>query len=282
MPVLTGIFTPDDFGALALVSAIAATLGTVVSGRYEMVCVVAPHDETGNAIARQGAIVAAGLSTVAAVLLMVASLVVLLGAGGFGKPPVVVLGIPLLVALSGTADSQALYDTRLGNYGVLSAWHSQSPGCSHRASDLGTDGPLPRCAHCTTILFSGVPLVRLIWLIRRNSSPKHLSYRAFLNEYRKYPIYQVPAAIANTLSTNITIFALGAAYGVNSVGIYSIATRVTGAPSTIITGPVNTVYFREAARLSANRKKSIQIYGGVVVGLLITGLLGFATLVPLF
>jgi Co/Zn/Cd efflux system component len=102
---------------------------------------------------------------------------------------VVVLGIPLLVALSGTAAAQALYDTRLGNYGVLSALTiARALGVVIAQVTWGLMDPSLAALIVPTILFSGVPLVRLIWLIRQNSSPKHLSCRAFLVEYRKYPI----------------------------------------------------------------------------------------------
>ncbi len=279
VPMLTEIFTPDDFGALALMSAIAATAGTIASGRYEMVCIVAPHDEAGNATARQAASVASWLSVGAGALFAGVSLFLYLGYGGLGRPSVVVFGIPVLIALTGIGAAQVLLDTRLGNYGLLAVLTVlRSVGMVIVQVGWGQFYPSLSALIVPFIAFSAIPLVRLLWLLRLHPARNQMPTREFLRRYRTYPIFQVPAALANSLSSNIIVFALGGAYGVTSVGIYSIATRITSAPSAIVAGPVNTVYFREAARLSRDRRKSLQMYGGVVVGLLVVGVAGFVLL----
>lgn len=279
VPMLTSLYSPDDFGALALMSAIAATIGTIVSGRYEMVCIVAPHDEDGNATARQAASVASWLSAAAGALFTAISLVLLLGFSGLGKPAIVLLGIPLLIALTGVAAAQSLFDTRLGNYGLLALLTvARSVGVVVGQIIWGHLNPSLAALIVPFLAFSALPLFRLAWLLRRYPKHNRMSTREFLRRYRTYPIYQVPAALANSLSSNITVFALGGAYGVASVGIYSIATRITTAPAAIVAGPVNTVYFREAARLSTDKRKSLRMYGGVVLGLLIVGVVGFLAL----
>ena len=44
-PILTRIYTPEDFGIFAIYLAITAILGNIVSGRYELAIMIPKKDE---------------------------------------------------------------------------------------------------------------------------------------------------------------------------------------------------------------------------------------------
>ena len=45
MPILTRIYTPEDFGLYAIYGAIITILGTIASGRYELAILLPDKDE---------------------------------------------------------------------------------------------------------------------------------------------------------------------------------------------------------------------------------------------
>ena len=51
-PILTRIYTPEDFGVFALYMAIAAIISVVSTGRYEMAIMLPKRNEDVNAIVK--------------------------------------------------------------------------------------------------------------------------------------------------------------------------------------------------------------------------------------
>lgn len=61
-PILTRIYTPEDFGIFALYLSISSILGVVVSGRYELAIVLPEKDDDAINIVALSALIALGIS----------------------------------------------------------------------------------------------------------------------------------------------------------------------------------------------------------------------------
>lgn len=281
VPLVTGLYSPISYGAFALVLAASATLSVVVTGRYEILCVVAAHDSAGEVEARTGL----RLSVIIAVVIcagawLVCGIVVLLwGPGMASEDEAAWFLTPPLVLLAALMSIQSVADTRHERYGLL-AWLMimRSLILAGGQIILGFFSPTTLSLVTALALSYAPSAVRLGAVVWRDRGLAVLPYRRVAHVHRRYPQYQVPAALANALSTNVMVFALGAAYGIASVALYSVATRLTSFPSSIVGGPVNTVYLREAARGSSEPVRSRRLYRQVNLTLGLVGLAVFAAL----
>ncbi len=61
-PILTRLYTPEEFGVLALFVSITILLGTVISGRYDLAIMMPERDEEAIGIAALGLIIATIIS----------------------------------------------------------------------------------------------------------------------------------------------------------------------------------------------------------------------------
>jgi O-antigen/teichoic acid export membrane protein len=66
-------------------------------------------------------------------------------------------------------------------------------------------------------------------------------------EYRRFPMYSAPAGLANVGNINLMNFALPILLTPATLGYYSLAMRVLGAPVQQVAGPIGQVFMREAA-----------------------------------
>ena len=70
-PILTRIYTPEDFGVFALFMAIASIFGTIVNGRYELAIMLPRKNEDAINIFALGFIIAFVISLILLILVLV-------------------------------------------------------------------------------------------------------------------------------------------------------------------------------------------------------------------
>ena len=70
-PILTRIYTPEDFGVFALFIAITAILGTVANGRYELAIMLPKKDEDAINIFALGFIITCFISLILLILVVI-------------------------------------------------------------------------------------------------------------------------------------------------------------------------------------------------------------------
>ncbi|WP_254921008.1 lipopolysaccharide biosynthesis protein [Photorhabdus luminescens] len=61
------------------------------------------------------------------------------------------------------------------------------------------------------------------------------------HKYYKFPVYDFPAALINTLSNELPQLFIMSTYGLKSAGFYLIAARISGAPITLLSQTVSSI-----------------------------------------
>ena len=74
----------------------------------------------------------------------------------------------------------------------------------------------------------------------------HSKIWTLLKQYRKFPIYMMPANLIQNLSAQIPVQLMEELYSSYAIGMYSMALRILSIPSTILAVPINRVYYQEA------------------------------------
>ncbi|MCO5784806.1 hypothetical protein DHB74_00375 [Pseudomonas sp. G11-1] len=281
-PVLTRMYTPEDFGVFALFVAIATIIGSVANGRYELAIMLPVEDDDALNIAAMGMLIA----TVLALMLVF---------------PAVYFNNYLAAVLDNEFIAYWLYFVPLvvwliGLYNVLNYLNNRKKAYMDMAKatvyksvaqamvQLGY-GALKGTA---SGLISGqiashiMANARLAMNVRNNyriASVKWLSMRRVARRYIDFPKYSMWAVFANTLSVQLLNILITAYYSVATLGFYSLAQRILGMPTNLIGISIGQVYFQQATKEKNETGKAVKIFRATSKRLVV---LSCAFFIPLY
>lgn len=95
-------------------------------------------------------------------------------------------------------------------------------------------------------------LVNILHLIRHANPYEKIydpNFRCLplLKSYRRFPLYQMPANLVGSLGQQIPIQMMETLYSSAALGMYSMAQKILSLPTTLLSVPINRVYFQEAS-----------------------------------
>jgi len=275
-PILTRIYTPEDFGVLALFLAITAIFGSISSGRYELAIMLPERDEDAINIFALGTIINLAISTILllAVVLFHQNIVSLTGNAEIGKW---LYFVPISVFLTGFYNNLTYFSTRKKFYkdvansvilkAIILAIFQLSIGLLKTgAAGLVGGNIVSQFFANTKLLQNVVKDKNLLSAISRSEIKAHA------RKYRNFPKYSIWAALANTLSKNLTNLLISLFYGVATLGHYSIVQRVLGMPSALIGGAIGQVFFQQASIEKKETGCAAKSFDGTVKRLVVIGL----------
>lgn len=252
-PILTRIYSPDEFGLFALYMAIASILGVVVTGRYEL-AIMLPEDD-------EDAIQIVGLSSIISILI---SFIILLIIILFGRDVSVLLGnenlyswlffIPISLVLTGLYQSLNYWYNRKKNFKRLAKnriIQSSSTGVSQislnylNINGLGLVygvilGQLMTTYSLSRYFFNEFPNFFKVLSMKK---AKTLAKR-----FSSFPKYDVPTSLLNASSIYAPNILFTSVFGPSYAGFFYLTQRVLQAPVTLISTSVLDVFKEEASR----------------------------------
>ncbi len=255
-PLLTRLYTPADFGILAVMLTLVGTLSTFSSMRYEVALPI-PEDEEVAANLLVANLVIVGCTTLIAIIgvfLFKGYLLRLLHGPELGPYlwlfPVSLLGIGLYEVLSYWGIRRQAYKM-LGRTRITQS-------LSQAAVQLG----MPFFMHGPAGLLVGDAVGRSQgsgtlgrWVLKNEAEHlKKVSKQgmiAALKRYRDFPIFSTGTMFMNNFTLRIPGLFLAAQFGPAVAGLYSLGQRVFVLPETVIAASVGKVFYGEAARIGA-------------------------------
>lgn len=252
-PILTRLYSPDEFGVFALCIAIASIMSVLVTGRYELAILLPRSDRDAIHLM----ILSISLSCVIGSILLL--FVVLLSktlSYSFGAPEFAdfLYWIPLTAISLGIFQSFSCWCNRLGNYRQLAlartllsanAVFFQLCGAYYDAGVQGLVGGQFIGQMMATLLLAhlivkdnknelnGLDIKRMTVLAKKNVA---------------FPKYMIFGQLLNVGSMQLPLFLLGMLFGPIIAGYYAIAQRALVVPLVIIGGAIGEVYRSEAAK----------------------------------
>lgn len=253
-PVLSRLYSPSDYGMLAVFSGVLGMLSLVGSFNYELGALVAPSDREAKS------------AVVVAVALLVASTVIL----GGGLSLALLLGwLPSTYRAAGAMLLLVPLGLFLGGlYGILTQWcmrvrrfdaiartkFTQSMAQAGVSLVFGVAGAGPIGLILGKILGQGGGWVSLYYRTLRTEMPsfKALEARDLLDaarRFRKFAFFTTPRRYLGEANLALPGLFLAWAYGGSAAGFYALASSTLQLPLNLIGNSVGAVYFAEAARL---------------------------------
>ena len=252
-PILTRIYTPEDFGVFALFLAVTGLFSSVASGRYDLAIMLPKKDEDAINIFALGMIIITLLSLflLSLVLLLNEYITILLRNEAIGFW---LYFVPIAVFFTGLFNLLSYFNNRKKNYkdianatiikSIMLAMVQLSIGFVKEGATGLISGQI------VASLFANLRLLRNIlkdkFLISKISKIEIISLAKY---YKDFPKYQAPHAMLNTFSSYVPIYMFTPFFGLTVVGLYSLSTRIVFTPMMILAGASAKVYNQKLTQL---------------------------------
>lgn len=256
-PILTRIYTPDDFGLLAIFTSLASLLAIVATGRYEVAIVLPQKDEDAKSLFALSLLIALGVS-------VLSGLIVLLGGTQisvwYDAPSLTtyLYLIPAAVFLAGVFQSLSYYATRnkaFANLSYSKVGESLSGSLVKVGlgiSKIGAGGLI--VGNLTGAFVSSLILFRKLW--RSNHIRDLFGDKAnILAQGRLYSDFlkiNTIHAFSDVLQAMLLIFFLTSFFGTTALGFYAFASRIIKTPLSIVAGSVTQVFYQKSSEKYAS------------------------------
>lgn len=252
-PILTRLYTPEEFGVFAIFFAVVGFLTTAATGRYEMAVMLPYRDEDSEALVVLSVWIAAMVSLLTLVIVIVfnKSITYALGDRAIGFWIYVV---PVGVLLTGLYNTLNFWLNRCKRYTAMSLNRIAQSFIIGAVSigfgyiNLGAGGLI-----LGLIVGRFVTTMTLIvqFLNRdRDDSPKQIrleQIRRVSHRYRYHPYHLLPADLIGSAATQLPVIIVSNAFGAATVGFYSLAYRMITLPSSLVANAIGDVYRQQAS-----------------------------------
>jgi O-antigen/teichoic acid export membrane protein len=281
-PILTRLYTPEDFGVLAVFTAIVSITGAITNLRYETAIPLdaAPEDAAATFLAAM----VAGASTT--VLVAVA---VFFGGGHLAEQANVPALRPLLWAVPVGTAAMALYNatnlwavrhqafqavalSKFAQIGFQVVWQLVHGWLAKGAAGLVIGQALGQAAGVANFVRSFGPEQRRV--LRGTRWPM---IRAALSRHRRFPLLLTPSLLLNTSAKMLPAVFLATLFGPVVAGQFGLAQRVVLAPVRLLGMSIGQAYLGAAPRLAReDRAAMFRLFKTTTFHLAWIGTLGMA------
>jgi len=282
-PVLTRMYTPDEFGILAFYMAAIAIVGVASTGRYEMAILLPKDDSRAYNLAGFSTILSLAVSLFAFILFLIFGDQIL-GLFGFRSMSILYYMIPAGIFAYGLFQISTFLLNRVQHYkGLAFAKIARSGGVSIGQILFGFSG-------FTTFglvfgkLFGDLgSAIYARWLANRNQAFKHsrllwIIMKAEALTFREMPKINAPHAVSTTVSNQLPNMLLAGFFNPAIAGFYNLSFRVCYAPVMLISGSVYQVYSRSVSEYQKEGKDIHRFTLSIVKKLALTALIPFTIL----
>lgn len=251
-PILTRLYSPEDFGLFALYFSIASILAIVVTGRYELAIMLPKRDRDAMHVVALSII----LSFLVSIILFFIVWLFNSDLVKFLKVPEIsswLYWVPVSTLVMGTYQSLNYWSNRKAKYKRLAISRTVQGGGTAlsqlSAAPAGLAGGGLVYGDIGGRALSLTVLARLVYLEDRSIIINLSKNRVFAlaRKYINFPKYLIFAHSINTASFQLPIILLGFLFGSSVPGMYMLTQRVMGAPSALIAGAVGDVFRQEAS-----------------------------------
>ena len=264
-PILTRIYSPEDFGVFALYISIVSIISVVSTGRYELAIMLPKKDEDAISIVVLSSIITLLVSFILFLIILVFNSQI---TNLLGNPEISdwLYIIPVSILLTGLFKSFNYWNNRKKHYKKLAVNRVIQSGSTATANlGLGFGG-----FGVSGLIVSGVVgqglattlLGKITWEEDKNLFKKVTKIKIFAlaRRYIKFPKYDILATLSNVLSQQITHILFNTLFSSTVAGYYYFTQRILGLPIAFIAAAILDVFKEEASRCYKEYGNAKDIY----------------------
>lgn len=259
-PILTRVYTPEQFGVWTIFVSLSSVFGTLVLFRLDAAIPLPKSDRAAASLAWLALSVSTVVSLVIGLLgpLVAAPLASLLNVPGLADVWWLVVAATFMIAVDQVLLTWMVREKRYRAVAVRNALQGIGQGVGQVAlawTPLKSVGLLVgwiigRIAAIGGLFSSG-------GLLRQGRPTRSEMWDAAVR-YRRFPLISSWSALINSLGQYVPGLVIGAYYGSEVLGLYGLTIRVIGAPIALIGQAVGRVFLGEASAAIRDRDRSMR------------------------
>lgn len=263
IPIITRLFTPEDFGVMAIFSALIVVMMPFLTLRYVLTLPLPRHDGTAvNLVA-----LSLGIILIFGAVL---TLVLFLFSERLLAPLSMEVLVPwwwlITVGLLGAGGYELLtfWATRKRDYRIIAKTKvTQSLAGNGVKIGLGVlmMGPIGLLIGQVVSISGGVGTMLRAFLPEIRANLRHVRYRrmAFLaSHYCSFPLYRLPSQFLLVFATQMPFFFIAANFGASEAGQFGLAMTVIGLPVALVAQSAGKAFLGEAAKVGVKDKAKLR------------------------
>ncbi len=259
-PILTRLFTPEDFGLWGTYSAVVAVCSVLANGRYELAILLPKTD--GEAFN-----IFSGSLIISILVALVSFIIILFWGTGISESLNMprlknwLYFVPFALILIAIRQASNYWLNRHKRFKTLSygkVVQSGTTACSNLS--IGKFFYFSGGLIISTLIGQFALAIYYISQIKLKENIKRVSLdgiRKTLYSHRDFPLKSGPGILLNILKEQAPIFLFAYFFDATIVGFYSLIIRLFGVPLTLVAGSIGQVYFQKAVELN---KKNENVY----------------------
>ena len=253
LPLLTRLYTPEDFELLAVYVAVLSMVTVVSSLRYNIAIPLPEEDRHGMALLVLSLLCAAAVSALLATFVWLFPAIV---ADRLGQPSLMpyLWMVPLGVFLAAVYGALQYWSSRKKRFALITRTRvTRATGGIGAQAAVGFFAPSPFGLIFGHMLYGGLGVLGLArdLVLKDREALERIGLRqikARALEYRRFPLWSVPESLFNTASIQLPLILIAASTAGPEAGFLMLAMRVMGVPMALVGSSVAQVFLAEAPK----------------------------------
>ena len=281
-PILTRVYTPEDFGIFALFFAMIAIFGSISNGRYELAIMLPEKDEDAINIFALGFMITFTMSLILLILVILFHDFIISFLEN-DKIGIWLYFVPFTVFFIGFFNILNYFNTRkkeyknIANAKIIKSIVLAIVQLSIGIIKQGATGLIT--GQILSQLFANWQLFKTI--IKDKILLSHISLKNIWSQakrYKNFPKFSLMGVFANELSIHFTNILISSFFTVTTLGFYSLVQKILGMPSVLIGSSIGQVFFQEATEEKIKKGNAISVFTRTLKKLLIIATVAFGLL----
>lgn len=251
LPLLTRLYTPEDFSVLAVYASILGIISVAACLRLEIAIPLPQNDDDAANLLALALCSSAGVAGLSALIVALFPTQIIAMVAQPKLEPFLWL-LPLGIWLSSSYAALQFWTTRKKRFSVIAKTRmTQAIGGAGAQVGLGWAGIAPLGLVLGQMINSGAGIFGLVRDALKNDQPalRAINWpgmqRTF-SEYDRFPKYSTIESLANSASIQLPVIIIAALAAGPEAGFLMLASRVMFAPMALIGGAVSQVYLSRA------------------------------------
>ena len=251
-PVLTRIYSPSDFGMFTVVFAMAATIGTVAGGRYELAIPLPKGASDSYSLVFLGLTCCALTASLGTLVVALAGDILAVSFSQRGLKPWLWFVFPLAAFMGATQvlNQLAIRRMRYGAIGRRNVVHAAGTTLTQIALGLAQFTPGGMFVGMATGQLIGATSLAFGSGLRGADAKEGYALRKTRDVARRYwrfPVVMGPSGLLNVLGVQLPVVLLAYFYGTSVAGWMGLTQRVLAVPVALVGTAIAQVYLSQLA-----------------------------------
>ena len=247
-PILTRLYSPEDFGLLALYMSITGVLQVILSMHYERAIPLSENINHAMALLKLCLFIVflISLLSLCVVILFRHTFAIWVGAPAFAN---YLWMMPISLFLIGSFNTFNFWCIREGSFSLIGKARLKQVLASLVVQISGS-------SQGSLALIGGQVANQVMGMSSLGAKPLRMSefksvgfadMRKVLIRFRRFPMYSTWASLLNSFSTRLPTLFFVILFGPAVAGFYAITNRVLRAPANVFASALNNVFLKSAA-----------------------------------